>query len=344
MSPLQADRPAAASPAPVSYPPPAKATPHLSPTELAALTRRSNWRGALALLGVWAGIAACLLLAALWPHPLTLLLAVVLLGGRQLALAVLAHEAAHRTLFAHRGLNEFAGDWLSARPIWQNLPKYRAHHVRHHRHVGSPQDPDLGLHAAYPARRASMLRKLARDLSGLTGLKLAFGLTLMDAGVYRYTVSTDIEKLPQQGRRWWHYLRDFGRNAGPMVLCNIALYALLAARRHRLDLCAVGGGLAHDLPAVCADPFAGRAQHVRAGAGHRPQHAQHARRLARPHAGGTDAGQLPPRASPVGRGALLPAAAGAPDPAGARLRSTLAELLAGAASGRQRLRPIATPP
>ena len=231
MSPLQADRPAAASPAaaPAPNPPPATATPRLSPTELAALTRRSNWRGGLALLGVWAGIAACLLLAALWPHPLTLLLAVVLLGGRQLALAVLAHEAAHRTLFAHRGLNEFAGDWLGARPIWQSLPKYRAHHVRHHRHVGSAQDPDLGLHAAYPATRASMLRKLARDLSGLTGLKLAFGLTLMDAGVYRYTVSTDIEKLPQQGRRWWHYLRDFGRNAGPMVLCNIALYALLSA-------------------------------------------------------------------------------------------------------------------
>ena len=133
MSPLQADRPAAASPAaaPAPNPPPATATPRLSPTELAALTRRSNWRGGLALLGVWAGIAACLLLAALWPHPLTLLLAVVLLGGRQLALAVLAHEAAHRTLFAHRGLNEFAGNWLSARPIWQNLPKYRAHHVRH---------------------------------------------------------------------------------------------------------------------------------------------------------------------------------------------------------------------
>ncbi|HVT34592.1 MAG TPA: fatty acid desaturase family protein [Nevskiaceae bacterium] len=204
----------------------------LTREEIAALTARSDWRGALAIARSWLIIAGAFALAAAWPNPLTIVVAMILIAGRQLALAVLEHEGAHGTLFKTRWMNDVLCDWLCARPVWQNLKKYRAHHLVHHTHTGSDQDPDLSLHAGYPVSRASMRRKLLRDVSGYTGVKLIIGLVLMDAGYFKWTVSNHVEKLPQDGRRWWNYGLDFLRNASGMLAANLALYAVLAASGH----------------------------------------------------------------------------------------------------------------
>ena len=42
-------------------------------------------------------------------------------------------------------INDFVGEWLCARPIWNDLQKYRVHHVRHHAKTSTPDDPDLSL-------------------------------------------------------------------------------------------------------------------------------------------------------------------------------------------------------
>jgi fatty acid desaturase len=204
----------------------------LSPEEIAELTARSDARGLLAIAASWSLIAASFAMVALWPGVLTVLLALPLLAGRQLALAILEHEAAHGTLFRTRRLNDFFGDWFCARPVWQNLHKYRAHHLVHHTRTGSEEDPDISLHACYPTTPASMRRKMLRDLSGYTGLKLMLGLALMDAGVLKWTVANDVQKLPQEGRRWWNYPADFLRNAGGMLLTNALLAGILAASGH----------------------------------------------------------------------------------------------------------------
>lgn len=201
----------------------------LSADELAQVTRKSNWRGAWALFSTWLMIAAIFGLAAWQPHAPVLLLCVILLGGRQLALAVLQHEGAHRTLFRSRWANDVLTDILAARPIWLHQSKYRAHHVHHHRHTGMPDDPDMSLREPYPCSRLSLLRKFARDISGLTGLKLVFGLLLMDLGLIRWTVSTDIQWLPQEGRAWWSYPLALLRNTGPVVLLNALLFGVLWA-------------------------------------------------------------------------------------------------------------------
>ena len=77
-------------------------TDWFSREEIATLTRRSNARGFLAISTVWLSSAATLAVCVVMPHPIVWLLAVIYLGNRQLALAVLEHEAAHRTLFRHR--------------------------------------------------------------------------------------------------------------------------------------------------------------------------------------------------------------------------------------------------
>ena len=69
-------------------------------------------------------------------------LAAVVIGGRQNALATLAHEGWHGLLVASRGINHFMGAWLYAYPIGILYNNDRDRHLRHHREVGHEYDPD----------------------------------------------------------------------------------------------------------------------------------------------------------------------------------------------------------
>ncbi|WP_409024900.1 fatty acid desaturase, partial [Flavobacterium sp.] len=63
-----------------------------------------------------------------------------------------------RLLFADRRLNEWAGAWLCAFPVFTSLSLYRPYHLTHHRHTQQAEDPDLGLSAPFPISRKSLWR------------------------------------------------------------------------------------------------------------------------------------------------------------------------------------------
>ncbi len=144
---------------------------YLGTDTIRALAERSDLAGAALLLHCWGVIALSIGLFALWPNLLTFLLAVVLIGSRQLGLAILMHEAAHNALFRTRALNEFAGEWLCGRPILAELGSYRHYHLTHHRHTQTDMDPDLVLSEKFPTSHASLRRKFIRDLTGQTGVR-----------------------------------------------------------------------------------------------------------------------------------------------------------------------------
>jgi fatty acid desaturase len=48
---------------------------------------------------------------------------------------------------------------------------YRVIHRLHHNHLYGPQDPDVALHGGYPRGRAYLVRRLAKDLCGMTAWK-----------------------------------------------------------------------------------------------------------------------------------------------------------------------------
>ncbi len=209
-----------------------KLSEFLSREEISRLAERSDLRGALAILGNWGLIALAFVLVAKAPGPLTFVVALSIIAGRQLGLAILQHEGSHRTLFRTRWLNDVLTDYVCARPVWQHLGKYRAHHLRHHGKAGTDMDPDITLHAGFPTTRASMRRKLVRDLVGITGLKTLAAFVLMDAEVIRWTVSNDVERLPQAGRTLYSYPAAFFRNASGMLFTNAVLLGVLAACGH----------------------------------------------------------------------------------------------------------------
>jgi fatty acid desaturase len=139
--------------------------------EWAALSARSRWAGLACVAGAWGLILAAGALFVLWPNPLTYLLAVMLIGARQLGLAILMHDAAHGALHPNAKVNEWVGEWLCAAPVGARLGTYRAYHLKHHRYTEQPEDPDLALSAPFPITRASLWRKIVRDLTGQTFFK-----------------------------------------------------------------------------------------------------------------------------------------------------------------------------
>lgn len=133
------------------------------------VSRRSDLMGLGMVVHCWAVIALAMA-AAIW-QPLLIILAVPIIGARQLGLAVLMHEAAHGGLTRNKTINDFVGHWLAGAPIGGSLKAYRPYHLQHHKYAQQQEDPDLILSAPFPITQTSLKRKIIRDLTGQTFIK-----------------------------------------------------------------------------------------------------------------------------------------------------------------------------
>jgi fatty acid desaturase len=211
-------------------PRPATANDVFSRDEIRALVAPSDAAGLRAVLTSWGIIALAFAALARFPHPVTFVAAVAVLGGRQLALGVLMHDAAHGSLFRTRWLNEVFANWACARPVWNDVARYRRHHLAHHAHTGTTLDPDLCLAAPFPVTRASLGRKLLRDALGVTGLKRVLGLLAMDLELITYTVTPEVKRLPL--RPLHEHLAAGARHIAGVLVTNAALLGVLALAGH----------------------------------------------------------------------------------------------------------------
>jgi fatty acid desaturase len=135
------------------------------------LARRCPWRATAAVLQDVAVIAAAVAVALhFWPNPLVILACVVLIGTRQHALFIIAHDAAHYLLYERRWLNDAVGRACAA-VQGLSMCTYRVIHRLHHNNLYGALDPDTALHGGYPRGRSYLLRKLLKDLSGVTAWK-----------------------------------------------------------------------------------------------------------------------------------------------------------------------------
>lgn len=190
----------------------------LSREEVAELHKMRDWRSWLSLALNWAIVFAAFAMVAIWTNPLTIVLALFLIGARQLGFAVFMHDASHFALFENRKVNDWVGNWLAAYPIWGDLQPYRPYHVKHHAHNWTDKDPDVSLAAPFPITRASMGRKVWRDLSGQTGWKRAVFTLKRDLGWSE-------GKVQRRGAAGLHKL-------APVFITNAVLFGILLAVGH----------------------------------------------------------------------------------------------------------------
>jgi fatty acid desaturase len=187
----------------------------LAPKEMAAVRARSNGIGLLCVAHAWLVIGASMALYALWPNPLTFVLAVLLIGSRQLGLAILMHDGAHGVLMRTRAWNEWVSQWLCAYPVFTNTIPYRYYHLQHHRLTQQADDPDLVLSASFPITRASFRRKMIRDITGQTGFK-------QRRAQLRNALGKPGEPLAKR-------FAAFRSKMGGMVVANLVLLTLITA-------------------------------------------------------------------------------------------------------------------
>jgi fatty acid desaturase len=189
----------------------------LTRTEIQELRRMNDWHAWASVLTNWGLVFAAFALVADAPNPLTILLALAVIGTRQLGFAVLMHEAAHHTLFKNRTVNDLVGNWLCAYPVWSDIGPYRRYHLQHHAKNWTAEDPDLNLATPFPVTWASMRRKIWRDLSGQTAWKRV-----------KYVLRRDLGGMN---------IQQFGsnhswRNLRGVTITNLLLLGLLAAIGH----------------------------------------------------------------------------------------------------------------
>lgn len=186
----------------------------MSMEQLAEVRARSNWKGIALIAHAWALILGAIALVAWWPNPITFLLAVAIVGSRQLGLAILMHDGAHGSLANGEKLNLFLSQWFCAYPVFAETRAYRRYHLKHHAHTQQHDDPDLVLSAPFPITRSSYRRKFLRDITGQTGYQ-----------------QRKAQLLNALGRPEWPFVQraqHFWSKLGPQVLVNALMFAALA--------------------------------------------------------------------------------------------------------------------
>ena len=186
----------------------------LTDEQLADLRRRSLPRGLWLIAHAWIVILGSIALVAWWPHPLTFLLAVLLIGSRQLGLAILMHDGAHGCFTRNQKLNMWLSQWLCAYPVFADTRAYRHYHLQHHARTQQDDDPDLILSKPFPITKASYKRKFLRDITGRTGY-------VQRKAQIRNALGHPSWPLRRRAAHFWSKL-------GPQVVTNAILFAGLA--------------------------------------------------------------------------------------------------------------------
>ena len=190
----------------------------LDKSQLNEIRQQNDLRNIFALFFDWGLMTLGLYIFYYYPSVLTFLASVVMIGSRQFALAVLAHDGAHNLLFSNSKINDFISQWFCAYPIFQDNRVYRPYHLKHHRFTETDDDPDLVLSAPFPITKESFFRKVLRDLSGVTGYK-RYSSSLIT--IFRTEAVSSSEKV----LKIWNKIHGF-------LIVNFTIFILISLFFH----------------------------------------------------------------------------------------------------------------
>jgi fatty acid desaturase len=173
---------------------------------------------------VWGVIAISFAIAIFADRWYAYVLALVVIGGRQNALATLAHEGWHGLLFPSRRMNHIAGAWLYAYPIGILYDHDRERHLRHHREVGHNYDPDW---INYTSDHRDSAIRVFGYLSSLLFGRLLFGslISFLSRGRPRIAV--------EPGREGSEAYSGVVRELLSSLFCQAVLFTVMMLVSHR---------------------------------------------------------------------------------------------------------------
>ena len=190
----------------------------ISKEQYEEIKEKQDWRNVLSISSNWLQMSSAMALFFFYPNVLTFLVALVIIGSRQFALAVLAHDAAHNLLFSNNKVNDWAGQWFCAYPIFQDNRVYRPYHLKHHRHTETEDDPDLVLSSPFPINKRSFIRKVFRDLTGITGVRRYWGSL---SSIFRTKGDNVFDKISKTSNKLHGFL-----------ISNVIIFILISTTMH----------------------------------------------------------------------------------------------------------------
>lgn len=115
----------------------------VNPDLIKELSTKALWPWVRDAIMDWGIMIGALTIASAFPNPITIVLAVLIVGNRQHALAILGHDGTHFTLSKNRLLNDSLTNFFNMWPVGLTVGGYRKLHFQHHRALGTHEDPEL---------------------------------------------------------------------------------------------------------------------------------------------------------------------------------------------------------
>ena len=100
-------------------------------------------------------------------------LAMILIGSRQHAIAILGHDGTHLLAAQNRRINDFLTNLFCFLPFGVTLNSYRVVHLQHHNYLGTDKDPELDFKKAMgscwdlPTTKRAIVLRFFKDLAAL---------------------------------------------------------------------------------------------------------------------------------------------------------------------------------
>ena len=110
--------------------------------KLKSLYKTESYRHALSMILDWVIIFTTIYFTILYFNPFSYILAVIIIGARMHALAILMHDATHYRFLKNRKRNDLITNVFTMYPLFTSIEKYRQNHLAHHSHLNTEHDPD----------------------------------------------------------------------------------------------------------------------------------------------------------------------------------------------------------
>jgi len=114
----------------------------ISPESLKPLFKTSPFTHGSAIAFNWLIILATIFACVAYFNPLTYFIAILVIGARMHALAILMHDATHYRFLKNRKLNDLITNITTMYPMFLTIDNYRDNHLSHHKHLNTDHDPD----------------------------------------------------------------------------------------------------------------------------------------------------------------------------------------------------------
>ena len=152
---------------------------YLDAETLRRFSQPNPWRWLAAVTGEWVIIGTTMWACNRWTYWWVWAVGIVVIGTRQHAMGIMAHEGVHYLIARKKFWNDLLANLLSSYALTYPVEGYRTNHLIHHRWLDTPIDPERASIDNYPADwiypmpKRQFFRMLLRDVVGIYQLQTA---------------------------------------------------------------------------------------------------------------------------------------------------------------------------